>query len=156
LEFTGSDAHVFGAIDSTEKLARLWNAGREKARASLQKTLTEAQTLRAGRLTFDLLEEQLARIEDLRSQLTGDLDRQYASEARAIVQQIVDYSKQTEYGEQENAAKTAQGRCDELIREIEDSPTKLALEQLRPYVLSLKDFVVSHFAQVQAAAEPEI
>ncbi|HEU0301737.1 MAG TPA: hypothetical protein VFR37_19950, partial [Longimicrobium sp.] len=156
-EFLGVPPEQMDRVTTKEELAKLWDLGRAKARADLLKVVTELRALQTGALTFDLLEDQLARLDGIRAQLPeGGLDWQRAGEVREIVEQIVHYSRQTEYSEQENAHKIAQARAEELVRQIEDGPTRISLEQFRLYVLALREFLDEHFQQVQTAAEPDI
>jgi tetratricopeptide (TPR) repeat protein len=143
-------------INSREALTELWERGRQQAQRQQQELVDELKVFQSVAPTWDVLQEQIQRLNGIRSKLRSDLDRQRADKIREILQLIIDYSRQTDYGEQEQIALQVQNRCNVLAEEIEAGPTKVSLELFYPYVRSLQSFIVSDFQQVQVAAEPEL
>jgi predicted Zn-dependent protease len=153
LELSGESSPTIG---SQEDLMKLWEEGRKWAQSQQQELIDELRVFQSTAPTWDALQDQIQRLNVIRSKLRGDLDRQRADKTREILQFIIDYSRQTDYGEQERMALLIQNRCNTLMQEIEAGPTKISLELFYPYVRALQSFIVSHFQQVQVAAEPDI
>lgn len=138
------------------KFAELWERGREHMRRHHQEIMDELVYLQSLAPALDSVQTQINRVKTLEQKLKRAIDRQRLKTIAEILGHMYDYVQQQSYVERERLVTIIKKRIEELIAEIEDSPTKYSLEMYRVYLLTLEKSMEEHFAKVQQAAEPEL
>ena len=140
-----------GVFDFTE----LFERSREHMRHQHQTIIDELVYLQSQARAIDSVQTQIERVKILEQKLRQPLDRQRLRGIAEILGHMYDYIQEQSYVERERLYTIIKKRVQELINEIEDSPTKYSLEMYRTYMLSLDKTMEEHFTRVQQAAEPE-
>ena len=104
---------------------------------------------------FDSLADQKKRLSELADKVRGALDKQRIRQVATVLEYLVEYSQQRLYSEQERLAIMIKTKVAELLNDIESSPTKLSLDILRAYLLTLQRTIDDHFAGIERERSPQ-
>lgn len=130
-----------------------WEAGRQQ-RAVFHREVANIFLALRSQMKLEQTPAQLQEVERL-VQRTEGLDRQRTRTVHSILQSIVEYLGQASYVERERLFNIIQKRIEELLREIEETPTALCLEHLYDYLQDLAREIDVDFQHVREAAEPD-
>ena len=137
------------------KFTELWGRGRDAISQRSDKVVSDLRYLESSASSLGSLPDQLDRAQELVQKLPGILDKGRLNKVSKILGLLSDYSKQQAFVERERLATVIKKAVNELIEEIEKSPTKYSLELFQPYLLSLYHTIEEHFMKVLQEAEPE-
>lgn len=101
------------------------------------------------------LPEHIKLIDAVRERSRWALDKDRLGKIAEILQFGLDYVQEQAYVERERLAAVIKNRVQDLVFEIENSPTKHSLEMYWPYIVFIQRSVDEHFKEVQFGAEPE-
>lgn len=143
-------------IGPLDDFVRLWN---EVQRANLDEwraISNEFRFLSRVELTTASLEASIERLKAVNHRLFFDLDQQRSRQLQTILETILDLIKQISFEEQERLCIQVDSRCDDLLREIEASPTKLSVEDLAPVVKAIQSKVEEYLEELYISSMPQL
>ncbi|MCL2931860.1 MAG: hypothetical protein MGG11_06125 [Trichodesmium sp. MAG_R03] len=138
-----------------DDFARLWQRGKDVISYRNQDIGDELTFLKSVATRLDSLENSILRVKNVRQKFINNLDKNRLNNIADILNNMLNYSQNNSYNEQEYYHGKIRNRVTEFLEEVEDNPTKYSCELFRPYVISLEDTIKKHFHQVQQEAEPE-
>ena len=123
----------------------------------------KARTI-SGRLqlldNFDLttawLEDNIRLVEDLRSDLFFKLDQQRVGELQRILETALELCKQVTFEERERLCIQLRSYCQDLIGEIEESPTRLSVEDVYPIIEVIQKKVNAYLEELYVTSKPQL
>jgi hypothetical protein len=124
-------------IKSPEEFAYHWDELRRKHFDDHRIIANEFRILLRIELTTSTLEDCINRLRTINDRLFFDLDRQRLHEFQRILEISVDLDRQSAFEDRERLCLQAKNRCQELMREVEVSPTKFSIEQMFPVLTAL-------------------
>jgi len=83
-------------------------------------------------------------------------DNRRLREILDIIEISADLCRQTTFEEKERLCNIIIGRCQELMKEIDVSPTKLSIEEYLPIIKAIKDKVTPFLAEIYETLKPMI
>lgn len=143
------------AILDTLEFNKLWTRGIDYIRKNNHRTEDDLTYLLSLPL-LDTLPEHIKLIEATREKSRWLLDQERLGKITEILQFGFDYLQEQAYVERERLATIIKNRVQDLVTEIENSPTKYSLEMYCPYINFIQKSVDDHFREVQLAAEPDM
>lgn len=81
-------------------------------------------------LTTARLGNGIERVKSIRQILLFDLDQQRIQRLQMIIETALELCKQFTFEEQERLCIQIDGRCQVLLKEIEESPIKISIEEI--------------------------
>ncbi len=132
----------------------IWKRAAEHIGTRNQQLINELLYLQS-RAGLDSTQDQIERVQQLNERIPSSLDRTRLKTITEILQLMGEYSKQHLYIERERLSAIVQKRVVDFLEQVKDEPTKISLELLRPYVVTLGASIKEHFDRVQQAAEPD-
>ena len=123
----------------------------------------KARTI-SGRLqlldNFDLttawLEDNIRLVEDLRSDLFFELDQQRVGELQRILETALELCKQVTFEERERLCIQLRNDCQTQLKEIEESPTKLSVEDVYPIIKVIQEKVNAYLEGLYKTSKPQL
>lgn len=110
---------------------QMWNNLVGKKIDEMHNIIGKLRFLSKAELTTAWLENAIERTKVVETKLFFDLDQQRVRKSRKVLDICLDLCKQVTFEEQERLCIQIEGRCQDLLREIEDSPTGLSIEEHR-------------------------
>ena len=138
-----------------DDFARLWQRGKDVISYRNRDIGDELAFLNSVATRLDSLEDRILRVQNVRQKFINNLDKNRLNNIADILNNMLNYSQNNSYNEQEYYQGTILNRVKKFLEEVEDNPTKYSCELFRPYVISLEDTIKKHFSRVQQEAEPE-
>ena len=138
-----------------DDFARLWQRGKDVISDRNRDIEDELAFLNSAATRLDSLENRISRVQDVRQKFINNLDKSRLNNIADILNNMLNYSQNNSYNEQEYYQGKILNRVTKFLEEVEDNPTKYSCELFRPYVISLEDTIKKHFSRVQQEAEPE-
>jgi len=135
---------------------QLWDVLRRKRFDEMRTISGELRFLNKVELTTAWLENAIERVRVIEDRLFFDLDQQRVRQVQKILEICLDLCKQVAFEEQERLCIQVEGRCQDLLKEIEDSPTKLSIEEIYPVVQSIKNKVENYLENLYETSVPQI
>lgn len=156
LEYLRSIGILVGRVRHLDDFVRLWN---DLVRTKLDENrslLNEFRTLAQVELTTASLTHGIERIKTITGKLFFDLDQQRAIQIQRILETALELCSQTFFEEKERLCIQIENRCQDLLREIEVSPTKIAVEEMYPLVRGIQDKVKAYLEQLYETSTPQL
>jgi hypothetical protein len=125
-------------VKNPDDFARLWNVLRQRHFEDYRFVTTEFRFLTQIEIASSSLEDSISRLPAIGDLLFFDLDKRRLRDFQIILESAFQLCLQSAFEERERYCLQAEGRCRELIREIETSPTKFSIEQLLSVLQSLQ------------------
>ena len=144
------------SVKQLDDFVHQWNELRRKTFDEMRAVSSEFQFLTNVELTTAWLENAIERVKDIVSRLFFDLDRQRTLQLQKILETALDRCKQITFEEQERLSIQINDRCKDLISEIEDSPTKLSIEEINPVVEAIQIKVKEGLEELYKTSIPEL
>jgi tetratricopeptide (TPR) repeat protein len=142
-----------------EDFVRLWNELLRKRFDESRTISTELRFIAKVELTTSSVESSLrsiGRIRDTGAHLLFDLDQQRIRQLQKILETMLDLCKQFAFEEQERFCTQIGSLCQDLLREIENSPTKLSVEEIYPIIETTQKKTREHLEEIYAGSIPQL
>lgn len=139
-----------------EDFVHLWNQLLRKTFDDTRMVSTELRLIAKVEMSVASLERSIERVRLVDEHLLFDLDRQRMGQLLKILETGLDLCKQFAFEEQERFCTQIGTRCQDLLREIEASPTKLSIEELYPIVESIQHKTKERIEEMYASSVPQL
>jgi len=156
LEYLKSKGIAITSIKKLDDFVRLWNELIRKMLDENRSILNEFRFLNKLELTMTLLEDSTERVKKLTDRLFFDLDQQRAREFQRILETALELCKQVTFEEQERLCIQIESRCQDLLKEIENSPTKISVEEMYPVVDTIQNKVKTRLEDLYESSTPQL
>jgi tetratricopeptide (TPR) repeat protein len=147
------------AASHQEEFTQLWNDLRRKRFEETRAISTELGLVSESDLTVASLESSirtLERVKNIGERLLFDLDQQRIRQLQKILETLVDLGKENVFEEQERFCTLTGSYCADLLREIEESPTRLSVEEMYPIVEMLQKKTADRLEGIYASSVPQV
>ena len=145
--------------DVTERLAdfvRPWNELRNKKSNAARNTSDKLRLLNNFDLTTSWLEDNIRFAEDIRSNLFFDLDKQRVGELQRLLEAALELCKQVTFEERERLCIQLRDHCQNLFKAIEESPTRLSVEDVYPIIEVIQEKVNTYLEELYMTSKPQL
>ncbi len=139
-----------------DDFVRLWNELRRKTFDEMRTVSSEFQFLTNVEITTAWLENAIERVKSIENRLFYDLDRQRTLHLKKILENALNLCKQVTFEEQERLSIQIDNNCKDLIREIEDNPTKLSIEEIKSVVKAVQKKVKQGLEKLYVSSMPQL
>lgn len=156
LEYLKSKGISLIPIKRLEDFLQLWNELIRKKIDEYRSISSEFRFLAKLEIATASLENNIERVKRLTSRLFFDLDQQRARELQRILETALELCGQTTFEEQERLCIQIDSRCQDLLREIESSPTKLSVEEIYPVVETIQGKVKARLEDLYESSTPQL
>ena len=156
LEYLRSAGIDIRPIKRLDDFVRLWNELVRKKLDEHRFLLNEFHTLTQVELTTASLEHCIERIKKITGSLFFDLDQQRAIQIQRILETALELCGQTAFEEKERLCIQIENRCQDLLREIETSPTKISVEEMYPFIKGIQEKTKSYLEQLYETSIPQL
>ena len=121
-------------IERFNDFVRPWNELRNEKFNRARITSNKLGLLDNFELTTAWLEDNIRLAEEIRSDLFFKLDQQRVGELQRLLETALELGKQVTFEERERLCIQLRNHCQDRLREIEESPTKLSVEDVYPII----------------------
>ncbi len=143
-------------LEPSRDVKGAWRAARNAIRQKRDSIRNEFDYLRSKAADLNTIEEQRARLAELRSLLRSGLDQERLQSIMEVQEQVYSYTKETSYVERERLAYiVTETAIPNLLRDFEANPTIYSIEQFYRYLGTLQQALREHFERIQQQAEPQ-
>lgn len=156
LEYLRSAGIEVGAIKRLDDFVRLWNELVRKKLDEHRSLRNEFRTLAQIELTTASLGHAIERFKTIAENLFFDLDQQRAIQIQRILETALELCSQTAFEEKERLCIQIGNRCQDLLREIEASPTKISVEEMYPLVEGVQAKIKAYLEQLYETSTPQL
>jgi len=157
VQFLGSqDISVPLSVTRIRDFIQLWNELGMKRLDDMRTVSSELRFLNNVELTTAWLENAIRHVKDIEYRPVLDLDQQRAGQLRKLFETCLELCKQSSFEEQERLCIQLDDGCQHLLMEIEDSPTKLSVEEVYSVVQSVKDKAKGYLEELYVTSMPQI
>ena len=133
-----------------------WNELRNE-RLSKARTISDRlQLFNNFELTTAWLEDNIRLAEDIRSNLFFKLDQQRVGELQRILETALELCKQGTFEERERLCIQLRSYCQDLIGKIEESPTRLSVEDVYPIIEVIQKKVNAYLEELYVTSKPQL
>lgn len=139
-----------------DDFVRLWNELIRRKIDENRSVSNEFRFLAKIELTTAALEGGIERVKRLANRLLFDLDLQRAIHLQRILETALELCKQTTFEEQERLCIQIDSRCQDLLGEIESSPSKLSVEEMYPVVETVQKKVKVRLEELYESSTPQL
>jgi len=143
-------------IKCFDDFVKLWNKLIRNNLDENRSILNEFRILDQIELNSVSLEHGIERIKTISAKLFFDLDQQRAIQIQKILETALDLSSQTAFEEKERLCIQIENRCQDLLNEIEASPTRISVEEMYPLIRSMKDKIKVYLDQLYETSTPQL
>ena len=152
----GMEIEVPDVMEGLSDFVRPWNELRERFDEA-GRTSDKLQLLNNFDLTTSWLEDNIKFVEDIRSRLFFELDQQRVGGLQKILETALELCKQVTFEERERLCFQLRGFCQDLSREIEESPTKLSVEDVYPIIEVIQEKVNAYLEEeLYETSKPDV
>ena len=149
------DSSISG-VKSLDSFIRLWNDLQRKVFDDNHALSYEIQFIGKTELTTASLEGGIERVKGLINQLFFELDQQRALQLQKILEIALELCKQFTFEEQERLCVQIDSRCQDLLHEIESTPTRLSVEEIYPVIDIIRTKVSSRLQELYESSAPQL
>ncbi|HPZ43825.1 MAG TPA: tetratricopeptide repeat protein [Bacillota bacterium] len=147
---------VINPIKQLDDFVRLWDELRRKNFDEVRSVSNELRFLKKVELTTASLENAIVRAKGLSHRLFFDLDLQRIIQLQKILETALDLCKQIAFEEQERLCFQIDGRCHDLLQEIEGGPTKLSVEEMYPVIEAIQIKINARLEELYRSSTPQL
>ena len=133
-----------------------WNELRTERLDKARAISGRLQLLENFDLTTAWLEDNIRLAEDIRSSLFLKLDQQRVGELQRILEAALELCKQVTFEERERLCIQLRSYCQDLIGEIEESPTRLSVEDVYPIIEVIQKKVNAYLEELYMTSKPQL
>lgn len=156
LEYLRSAGIGVGVIKRLDDFVGLWNELVRKKLDEHRSLRNEFRTLAQVELTTASLGHAIERVKTISGNLFFDLDRQRAIQIQRILETALELCSQTAFEKKERLCIQIENRCEDLLREIEASPTKISVEEMFPLVRGIQAKIKACLEQLYETSTPQL
>jgi len=139
-----------------DDFVNLWNELRRKRFEGLRNVSNELHFILNIELSTAWLSNIIERIKGLGDKLFYDLDQQRIRFLQSLLETAFDLCKQVSFEEQERLCIQLDSRCQEFLREVEESPTRLSIEEIYPVIEIIQEKVKARLEGLYETAKPQL
>ena len=143
-------------VDRFNIFTQLWNELRHVKFNDARTLSNELQLLENFDFTTAWLEDSIQHVEDIRSRLFFELDQQRVGELQEILKTALELCKQVTFEERERLCVQLRNHCQDRLREIEESPTKLSVEDVYPIIKIIQKKVDAYLERLYETSKPQL
>ena len=133
-----------------------WNELRNEKSNAIRNTSDKLRLLNNFDLTTSWLEDNIRFVEDIRSDLFFDLDKQRVGELQRILETALELCKQVTFEERERLCIQLRAHCQILFKAIEESPTRLSVEDVYPITEVIEKKVAAYLKELYETSKPQL
>lgn len=156
IEYLRSTGITIEPIRQLDDFVRLWNNLVRRKLEENRSLLNELRTLSQVELTIASLAHGVERIKAITGKLFFDLDQQRAIQVQRVLEIAIELCSQTVFEEKERLCIQIENRCQDLLREIEASPTKISVEEIYPLVEGIQNKIRVYLTQLYETSTPQL
>ncbi|MCD4680438.1 MAG: tetratricopeptide repeat protein [Bacteroidales bacterium] len=145
IEYLKNEGIAIPTTIKQDNFLQLWNELQKKTVSKMHTISSELKLLNNVEITTAGLENAIVRLKVIENQLIFNLDKERTMNLQKILEYSINLSKQIKFGEHERLSIQIDNMCKDLIKNIEDSPTKLSIEEINPIVETVRNKVQLHF-----------
>jgi len=135
---------------------QMWNSLIKKWSDVVLSIKTEFSFLKNLEFTTSWLEDAIKRCKDIEGRFLFDLDQQRIRQLSRILEMCLDLCKQIAFEERERICILIDNYCQDLLKEIENSPTKISIEEVYPLIQFIKDKISDYLDNLYETSVPNI
>ena len=143
-------------IERFNDFVRPWNELRDKKFNKARAVSNKLRLLDNFELTTAWLEDNIILAADIRSDLFFTLDQQRIGELRRLLETALELCKQVTFEERERFCIQLCDHCQTLCLEIEESPTKLSVEDVYPIIEVIQRKVNAYLEELYETSKPQL
>lgn len=143
-------------IRGLDDFVHLWNGLLRKHSDVFRLVTNELRFLVKVEFTTASLENAIEHAKALVDRLCFDLDQQRVMQLQRILEVALDLCKQSTFEEKERLCMQIDSRCQDLLREIEDSPTKLSVEEFYPVIEAIRTKATLKLKELYQSSTPQV
>jgi tetratricopeptide (TPR) repeat protein len=156
LEYLKSAGVSIGIVKRFDDFFRLWNGLVRKILDENRSLLNEFRILNRVELTTASLEHGVERIKKITGRLFFELDRQRVIQIQKVLETALELCNQNAFEEKERLCIQIENRCQDLLNEIEISPTKISVEDMYPLVKGIQSKINAYLTQLYETSTPQL
>ena len=157
LQYLKNKGITHNSITSLYEFTHLWGQLRSTNFDQTRIISTDLRFLRSNfELTTASLEHNINLVSKIHSQLFFDLDRQRVSELQKILETALELCNQVTFEEQERLYSNLDNQCQTLFQEVEESPTKLSVEDVYPITKIIQQKVNDSLENLYETSKPQL
>ena len=149
-------APVSHPIERFNDFVRPWNELRDKKFNKARAVSNKLRLLDNFELTTAWLEDNIILASDIRSDLFFTLDQQRIGELRRLLETALELCKQVTFEERERFCIQLRDHCQTLCQEIEESPTKLSVEDVYPIIEIIQEKTNAYLEELYETSKPQL
>ena len=152
----GKGLKIPDSIERLEDFVRPWNELRTEM-SNRDDTLSNKLRLFDNVvLTTAWLEDNIRIAGEIYSNLFFQLDQQRIRELQRILESALELCKQVTFEQRERLCIQLDNYCQALLREIEESPTRLSVEDVYPVIEVIQEKVNAHLEELYETSKPKL
>lgn len=144
------------SIRSLDDFVHLWNELRRKQFDKVRTISSELRFLANVELATAWLQNGIEQTKSIYRGLFFDLDQQRVQQLQRILEAALEFCKQVTFEERERLCIQIDGHCQDLLGEIENSPTKISIEEIYPVVEVLQKKVRERLEELYETSKPQL
>ena len=143
-------------IGKLDSFVELWDEVRRKSVEQFRAVSEDFRFLRQFDFTTAILEKSIEQTSLLSQSLFFELDRQRTRQLQSILSMALGQCKQDAFEERERLCFQINSHCDRMLEDIEDNPTKIAVEEIYPVVQIIRDKVNEYLETLYIDSMPRL
>ena len=143
-------------VEHLDDFAHLWNKLRDEEFNWGRTISNKFGVLYNFELTTTWLEDNIRLAEEIRPNLLFKLDQQRAGELQRILEIALELCKQVTFEERERLCIQLRLYCQDLVGEIEESPTKLSIKDIYPIIEVIREKVGAYLERLYETLKPQL
>jgi len=156
LDFLKNQNLPMPANITQQEFIRLWSTLSKKKLDDIHSITVELRLLRNLEFTTAWLVNTIERVRSIENKCLFDLDKQRIRQLIKILETCLDLCKQAAFEEKERICNLIDGRCKDLLEEIEISPTKLSIEEVYQVIQTIKEKTKAYLDNLYETSVPEV
>ncbi len=152
----GMDIEVSDDMGRLSDFVQPWNDLQNRKSNTYQNISNKLRLLNNFDLTQSWLEDNIKFTEQIRSNLLCELDRQRIRELQKILETALELCKQIKFEQRDSLCSQLRRFCQDLLRGIEESPTKLSVEDIYPITEVIQDRVDIYINELYETSKPQL
>ena len=144
------------AIERFNDFVRPWNELQNEKFNTARTISNKLRLLDNFELTTAWLEDNIRLAENIRSNLFFKLDQQRVGELQRLLETALELCKQGTFEERERLCIQLRSYCQALLGEIEESPTRLSVEDVYPIIEVIQEKVTARLNALYKDSKPQL
>ena len=144
------------SIESFNDFVRPWYELRDREFNRFRTISTKLRLLDDFDLTTAWLEDNIRLAENIRSGLSFKLDQQRLGDLQRLLETALELCKQGTFEERERLCIQLRSYCQVLLAEIEESPTRLSIEDIYSTIEIIQEKVITYLNILYKDSKPQL